>query len=179
MSPRPPVPSKRKPREGGCKPDHWQTPESERNWVQSWYGYPDLDVASSTSGLGPFGRRYYTSSNNGLRLPWQGRCWLQPPFTTISRWCDKARRELERHAVPPVVLALLPVRTSNKWWHDIEDEITALYFPKGRIRFHDPKLGMDLSGTPFDSVYLLFDRNCRVVEAMRRAVRDRGGRLHR
>jgi phage N-6-adenine-methyltransferase len=55
---------------------------------------------------------YFTPEQDGLLQPWQGPCWMNPPYhqTEIPKWIRKAYEESQRGAV---VVALLPVRTGS------------------------------------------------------------------
>jgi len=68
----------------------------------------DLDVASPPGGP-PFVPcdRYFTQEDDGLVQPWEGRVWMNPPFSNPSPWVMK----WSEHANG---VALLP--TSNGRW---------------------------------------------------------------
>lgn len=50
----------------------------------------DLDVASPPGGP-PFVPcdRYYTQEDDGLAQPWDGRVWMNPPFSAQRRWIER------------------------------------------------------------------------------------------
>ena len=50
----------------------------------------DLDVCASSNPniVVPSGKRY-TIEDNGLVSPWEGRVWMNPPFSKPKPWIDK------------------------------------------------------------------------------------------
>ncbi len=73
----------------------------------------DLDVASPPWPTFVPARRKFTKTENGLSQPWEGRIWMNPPYSETSSW---ARRFMEhRNGV-----ALVPFAKSqwfiDLWW---------------------------------------------------------------
>ena len=70
--------------------------------------------------------RYFTPNDDGLAQPWDGICWMNPPYgSAISKWMHKAYSEhVERRLT---IVCLVPARTDTRWCHD--------YAMKGEIRF--------------------------------------------
>jgi hypothetical protein len=50
----------------------------------------DLDVASTAGGI-PWipAKRYYTILDDGLKLPWEGTVWMNPPYSAPRPWIEK------------------------------------------------------------------------------------------
>jgi phage N-6-adenine-methyltransferase len=102
----------------------------------------DLDVAASALNhkcelwLGDGGLVY-----DGLDFEWTGfRCWMNPPYSTIYAWVNKASSTGKKGGF---VVGLLPVRTDTKYWHEFiwdaalgrpYDGVT-IEFLKGRLSF--------------------------------------------
>lgn len=81
--------------------------------VEAW----DLDVAADEeSHWAPV---WYDALANGLKQPWHGRVWCNPPYSEIEPWVRKANYEaLSGNA--SVVAMLLPCnRTEQAWWQDM------------------------------------------------------------
>lgn len=63
--------------------------------------------------------RYFTleRSEDGLVLPWCWRTFVNPPWSLIDPWIDRAWDELAtRGGAVEVVGFLLPLRTHRPWW---------------------------------------------------------------
>jgi hypothetical protein len=71
----------------------------------------DLDVASPPGGI-PWlpAARYFTMEDDGLSQPWEGRVWMNPPYSQTTPW---VRRFIDhRHGI-----ALVPHAKSA--WHPL------------------------------------------------------------
>lgn len=60
--------------------------------------------------------RYFNFQQDGLTQSWENEvCWMNPPYSDISSWLFKAEREsIIRNAI---VVAILPMDGSTKWFH--------------------------------------------------------------
>lgn len=114
----------------------------------------DLDPCSpSRDGPIPALKRF-TKEDDGLRQPWQGLVWCNPPYgREIRKWIDKAISEYQAGAD---IILLVPARTDTQWWHHLMDAGGRPEFLKGRIRFLRPD-GTPGAASPFPSalVYLM------------------------
>lgn len=77
--------------------------------------------------------RYFTPEVDGLAQDWTSfrACWMNPPYgPEIAAWIKKAR---DTALAGGMVVALVPVRSSNDWWKwVIEGEV---WFVRKRIRY--------------------------------------------
>jgi phage N-6-adenine-methyltransferase len=68
---------------------------------------------------------YFDESIDALTQPWDGVCWMNPPYDNKKKWVIKAFNESTQNDC--IVVCLIPARTNTSWWHD--------YCQKGEIRF--------------------------------------------
>jgi phage N-6-adenine-methyltransferase len=77
--------------------------------------------------------RYFTEADDGLAQPWEGACWMNPPYgKTIGLWVQKAYESAQAGAT---IVSLLPVRTDTKWWQRYCIPPAEIRFVAGRITF--------------------------------------------
>ena len=126
--------------------DNWPTPAYVFDKLDEEFHFT-LDVCADD--LNHKCPEYYTKETDGLKQPWKGTCWMNPPYgRTIGDWVKKAY-ESARGGV--VVVCLLPARTDTKWWRDYVMRASELRFISGRVKFGDAK-----TGAPFPSVIAIF-----------------------
>jgi hypothetical protein len=79
---------------------------------------------------------YYTVEDDGLRHPWTGKVFCNPPYQMpeMARFCGKLLEELDaRHTTEAVLLT--NAVTDTAWFHLIAPRATAICFTDGRIPF--------------------------------------------
>jgi DNA N-6-adenine-methyltransferase Dam len=57
---------------------------------------------------------FILKSKDGLKVPWYGVVWMNPPYSNLIPWCRKA---YEYALAGGTVIALLPVFTDAPWFH--------------------------------------------------------------
>lgn len=128
------------------------TPDDLFEALAAEFGPFDLDAAASDQlHKTPC---YFSMAGNGLRLPWFGRVWVNPPYGRCIRdWLLKALGELAAGRVSRVVF-LIPAATSTSWWHDIvKPHASEIRFLRGRLTFKGSK-----TCAPFASAVVVFER---------------------
>lgn len=67
--------------------DDYYTP----GWVFEKMGLTfDLDVCAPPGGIEWVpAKRYYTKADDGLLQPWEGRVWMNPPYSQATPWVNK------------------------------------------------------------------------------------------
>jgi hypothetical protein len=124
----------------------WLTPPPILAALGGWQSF-DLDPCAA-----PFpqpwrsARRMNTHADaNGLQIEWDGRVWLNPPYTSgeIGRW-------LERMAAHDDGTALIFARTETDAFHRyVWERASGLLFLRGRLSFHRPDGSIgDNAGAP-------------------------------
>jgi len=97
---------------------------------------------------------YYTKEQDGLRQPWYGNVFLNPPYgKEIKKWMKKAYEEVKVYKRANVVVALIPSRTDTSWWHDYVMKADEIRFIRGRLRFGNAK-----NSAPFPSAIVIWRR---------------------
>lgn len=105
----------------------WLTPPS----IVEALGPFDLDPCSPTTRPWPTAATHYTIQDDGLRKPWHGRVWLNPPYgRSVGDWL----RLLAMHGNG---CALVMCRTDAVWFQTLVfGAAQAVLFMAGRVTFH-------------------------------------------
>lgn len=112
--------------------DTWLTPPAIIEALGGWQNF-DLDPCASIDQPFRTARRQLTIRDNGLRLEWAGRVWLNPPYSN-----PLLGRFLARLAEHDVGTALLFARTDSDAFHRfVWQRAAGVLFLRGRLRFHN------------------------------------------
>jgi hypothetical protein len=143
----------------------WYTPAEYLNAARQVLGGIDLDPASCVMAQRRVrAKRFYTLAEDGLTRKWQGKVWLNPPYTAelVGRFTAKLCAHYLAGDVPAALL-LVNNATETHWFQDAAHLATALCFPRGRIRFLDGN--GHHAGTPLQGqTVLYFGRNRKQFE---------------
>lgn len=118
----------------------WYTPAVYLDAVKAVLGTIDLDPASSLKAQEAVqAARFFTAEDDGLFQAWQGRIWLNPPYTQPLIW-QFVRRLVSEVDAGHVSEALLLTHnySDTSWFQHAQAHAQRLCFTKGRIRFVDP-----------------------------------------
>ena len=117
--------------------DEWYTPPQYIELARQVMGGIDLDPASNeTAQQWIKAEKWYGIRDDGLKLPWQGKIWLNPPYGSgIQQWTDKAIESYESGAICQAVLLCRPA-PGSKWYQKLAGRCASCITDK-RIRFMD------------------------------------------
>jgi hypothetical protein len=109
--------------------DTWLTPPD----LLAALGPFDLDpCAASEPRPWPTAARHICRPADGLRAPWDGRVWVNPPYSQAGAWLGR----LARHGRGT---ALIFARTETAlFYRHVWRAASALLFLEGRLTFHRP-----------------------------------------
>jgi hypothetical protein len=144
------------------KTDDWLTPPE---LVRS-LGAFDLDPCASRYQSQPLAaREYKLPEQNGLLLPWEGRVWCNPPYSSMQYWIQKFM--LHGNGV-----MICPMAADTRWFWHAWEHADGILFIRGRTRFISTQ-GQQL-GHPMMQ-HVLIASGAANVDAIRRS--DRVGIL--
>jgi DNA N-6-adenine-methyltransferase (Dam). len=109
----------------------WYTPKE----IIESLGEFDLDPASCADAikLNNAAKKYYTKEDDGLKQKWEGRVWLNPPYSSPMLTLFLKKMALHNNGI-----ALIDSRVDTKWFHDIIlTNASAIKLLYGRIKFYD------------------------------------------
>lgn len=128
--------------------DEWITPRK----ILASLGQFDLDPCAPVKSPWPTAKKTYNKFDDGLSLPWEGRCFVNPPYGKIAeKWLQK----LAEHKNG---IALIFARTETEaFFKTVWPHAHSILFLKGRLTFHyvDGTKAKANSGAP--SVLISYD----------------------
>ena len=142
----------------GKTSDEWYTPKW---WFDLMAIRFDLDPASSPPELSVVpAARFYTVDDDGLSLPWDGRVWLNPPYSKPTPWVD---RFIDHgHGI-----ALLPASRGARWLNRVWNQADGVSIWTGEFNRADGSTYTQ----PFQTFLFAIGDDC--VEAISRVSRVR------
>ena len=117
--------------------DEWYTPPEYIELARQVMGGIDCDPASNATAQQWIGAAtWYGAKENGLKQPWHGRVWLNPPYGNgIQQWTGKAIECYESGAIGQAILLVRPA-PGSKWYQELAKRFASCVTDK-RIRFID------------------------------------------
>jgi phage N-6-adenine-methyltransferase len=134
--------------------DEWLTPPD----LLTALGGFDLDPCAPIDAPWSTAAKHYTIEDDGLRQPWEGRVWLNPPYSTADRWLAR----LVEHGRGT---ALIFARTETRlWFEQVWPYATGLLFLRGRLHFHYPNGARAKANSGAPSVLIAYgERDAQVL----------------
>lgn len=116
----------------------------------------DLDPATSLEAieLNNSAKRFYTKEEDGLKQNWEGRIWLNPPYTNGIISCFMKKMANHNNGI-----ALVSNRCDANWFQEyVFSKATSLFFLRKRIKFLMPN--GKIAGSPaVGSVLVAYGNN--------------------
>jgi len=97
-----------------CTPPEIWEPALKAARLTEW----DLDPASNSFSTIPCKKKWYGVKNDGLSLPWVGNIWINPPFSSISPWVEKALDEVASGEIETLTM-LTSGDAGTSWWKSL------------------------------------------------------------
>lgn len=144
----------------------WYTPREYIEAARQALGNIDLDPASIEQANAVVqADRFYTITEDGLTQEWGGRVWMNPPYSKglIDGFMEKMARDYLAGDVKEAIV-LVNNATETNWFQTVLRHVSAVCFPRGRVRFWGPEgeTGAPLQG---QAVLYLGDEVDRFVAA--------------
>ena len=115
--------------------DIWNTPIEIVNAL----GQFDLDPCSSEKRKWNTAKKHFTILDDGLKQDWNGRVWLNPPYSKAKLFMDK----LQKHGNG---IAFIYTRVETKMFFDsVWGKADAIFFFKGRVKCYDKDFNLTTS----------------------------------
>lgn len=105
--------------------DTWITPK----YIINSLGTFDIDPCCPKNMPWKTAEVMYSLPDDGLKNKWQGRIWLNPPYSDTFNWMWKMSQHNNG-------IALVFVKTETNWFlKTVWEKASAIIFIKGRIKF--------------------------------------------
>lgn len=124
----------------GC--EEWYTPPEIAEAARDVMGEIDLDPAScDLANTVIRAKKYYTLQDDGLKLKWYGRVWLNPPYSrgVVDKFISKAISDYLSGNISECIV-LVNNATDARWFQGLAKAASAMCFLAGRCRFWGPSV---------------------------------------
>jgi len=125
----------------GTGENEWYTPIEYIQAVKKVFSEIDLDPASSEQAQETvMAKSFFTINDNGLSKTWNGKIFLNPPYTQpdIKNFIQKAVDEYSSGNIQEAII-LTHNYTDTSWFHSAASKCSAICFTRGRIGFLSPE----------------------------------------
>lgn len=120
----------------GC--NEWYTPEKYLDLAREVLGEIDLDPASCEFANETVKAKiFYSEENDGLCKTWNGRVWMNPPYSSelVPKFTEKFVDEYNDGNITEGIV-LVNNATETAWFTNMVNAASAVCFPRGRIRYY-------------------------------------------
>ena len=129
--------------------DEWSSPRELVEPLDEAVGGFDLDPCSGAE-TSPFAEETYTEDDDGLAQDWFGDVWVNPPYSDMDGWTEKATTEAQREAVDSIFY-LCKGDSSTNWWQLAAEHAECVCAIDHRLKFGDGE-----NSAPFASHVFVF-----------------------
>jgi ParB family chromosome partitioning protein len=116
--------------------DEWYTPQQYTDAARAVMGAIDLDPASCVAANEVVGAaRFFDKTTNGLALPWSGRVWLNPPYSSPLAQ-EFIKKAIDEYTLGDMTQAVILVNnaTETVWFQSLLTRFPVC-FPASRVQF--------------------------------------------
>lgn len=138
--------------------DRYFTGSIELQLVLAQWGSIDLDPCWDPESIVQADKVYdIRQGEDGLILPWSGRVWLNPPYSSVEPWLQRAAQHASTGGE---VLAMVPASTGTSYWRRLVFPWSSICCLSPRPLFTRPSsLGPLRSAAPKDLAVLYYGPN--------------------
>ena len=117
--------------------NEWYSPPEVVEAARQAMGGIDLDPAScSAANIIVQAETFYTVKEDGLRQPWFGRVWLNPPYSKFApRFVDRFAEQFRAGAVSQGVVLLATHHLTTDWFAALMPLSPSACLPPKRLQF--------------------------------------------
>jgi len=129
--------------------DEWSSPREIVEPLDEAVDGFDLDPCSGAE-QSPFAAETYTEEDDGLAQSWHGTVWVNPPYSEMWDWTDKAIEEVATGEANAIYY-LCKGDSSTDWWQVAAQNAAAICAIDHRLSFGDGE-----NSAPFASHIIVF-----------------------
>lgn len=136
--------------------NEWYTPPEYIRAAEKTMGGIDLDPASSElANLNVGANTFYTEEDDGLGHRWQGRVWMNPPYSQplVAHFAQKLAAHVNQGDVPEACI-LVNNATETGWFNAMLDIAACVCFIRRRVKFIDQE--GNASGSPLQGQVIIY-----------------------
>ena len=133
--------------------DCWQTPKGLFKTLDNEFNF-ECDVAASVDNT--LCKLWFDEEDSALNNEWYKVNYLNPPYSNIGPWVDKAIIE---HQKGKTIVMLVPSDTSVQWYKRARETCHEVRFISGRISFVNAETQKAEGGNNKGSVILVWRAN--------------------
>jgi hypothetical protein len=134
------------------KSDVHPTPDKITNFLYEFFGAEGIDLdPCSDSNFNIKAKKHYTIEDNGLSQPWQGNVFVNPPFSEVAQWAEKAIAEYQDDKIPDLIF-LTKFDARVAWFKPLMNNADVFCVVEGYVSFE----GNDGDSATFTTVLWYF-----------------------